>query len=68
MSIARKSQEDQSLDTQADEAFRKASHDAVKKAEQSGTDVVIWRNEGVVKLGPAEAAKLLQANAVSSAE
>ena len=57
-----------SLDNQASEAFRKASHDLVKKAEQSGTEVFIWRDDAVVNLSPAEAAALLEAEAVSSAK
>lgn len=68
MSIPRTSQAEVSLNAQASAEFRKASHDVVKKAEQTGTEVVIWRDDAVVKLSPAEAAALLEAEAVSSAK
>ncbi len=61
MSIAKKSQTEPSLDVQASEAFRKASHDVIKRAEQAGAEIVVWRDNAVVKLSPAEAATLLKA-------
>jgi histidinol phosphatase-like enzyme len=59
VSIADKSQEGSSLDKQASLAFRRSNQDVVKKAEQSGIEVVIWYNDSVVKLSPSEAASLL---------
>lgn len=60
MSIAKKSEPNQSLTAKANAAFREASRDVVNKAKQSGTEVVIWRDNGIVKLTAQEAAKLLE--------
>lgn len=60
MNIGKISQKEQSLSAKADAAFRKASHDVIKKAEQAGTEVVIWRDNAIVKLSPEEAAMLLE--------
>lgn len=60
MSIGKKSQTDQSLSDKANAAFLKASEDVVEKAKQARTDVIIWRDNRIVRLPAEEAAGLIE--------
>ncbi len=60
MSIGKEAKPDQSLDEKADAAFLKASEDVVAKAAQTGTDVIIWRDNRVVRLPADEATRLIE--------
>ena len=60
MSIGNKAQTDQSLSEKANAAFLKASEDVVERAKQARTDVVIWRDNRIVRLPAEEAAGLIE--------
>lgn len=43
---------EQSLTKLADEAFRQAALTVIKRAEETGTPVIVWENNRVTKLEP----------------
>lgn len=60
MSIGNKAPTDQSLSEKANAAFLKASEDVVEKAKKARTDVIIWRDNRIVRLPAEEAAGLVE--------
>lgn len=43
---------DETLTKLAEAAFEQASRKVVERAEQSGTPVIVWENEGVKEVEP----------------
>lgn len=60
MSIGKKAKSEQSLSEKAYAALIKASEDIVQKATQTGTNIIIWRDNRIVRLPADKAALLLE--------
>lgn len=47
-----KKRPEQSLTKLADEAFRQAALTVIKRAQETGTPIIVWKNGRVTKLEP----------------
>lgn len=59
---------DLSMAEMADAAFSAAAEQVLKRAREAGTDIVLWRNDRVVRISPDEYQRELEETAEAERE